>query len=323
VIVLEASRPPIDKACGEGLLPGTLTALRHLGVRLPSYSGHPFRGIRFIRNSICATADFSAGYGLGLRRTDLQRALIERAIELEIDLRWNVKKANEFTGGKLIIGADGQNSAIRRRGFEEIEVRKRYGFRRHFATPPWSNYVEVYWGNGRQIYVTPVSPREVGVALLSDHAHERLADVLPQFPMLSQRLATAAPTRVEKGALTVMRRLRRVSRENLILLGDASGSVDAITGEGIGLALEQAIALGAAFRANNLAQYERAHRRILRRPRVMARALLCLARHPALQSAAISLFARYPALFRKLLAFHVGQTLPASRSCTCSPLEIG
>ncbi len=87
----------------------------------------------------------------------------------------------------------------------------------------------------------------------------------------------------ERGAVTVMRRLRRVYRGRTALIGDASGSVDAITGEGMGLAFRQALALADALVADNLDQYQAAHRRLARRPAFMAQLMLMLDRFPRLR----------------------------------------
>jgi flavin-dependent dehydrogenase len=91
------------------------------------------------------------------------------------------------------------------------------------------------------------------------------------------------------------------------LLGDASGSVDAITGEGLGLAFRQALALAEALAAGNLDLYETAHRRLARRPTFMADLLLLLDGRPGLQYRALHYLARHPQVFRYLLAWHVGQ----------------
>lgn len=303
VRVLETNRPPIDKACGEGLMPDTLEALHALGIRLSG--GFPLRGIRFISAGTKAQADFTNGHGLGLRRTLLHQALIARASELNIDLHWNTPHGFP-RDARLLVGADGQNSRIRRaEGFSQKQVSCRYGFRCHYALEPWCEYVEVYWDKRRQIYVTPVAPDQIDVALLTHNPPERLQNVLPHFPALFARLQNARRVSSEMGALTTTRVLRNVCRDHLALIGDASGSVDAITGEGIGLAVRQAIALAEALRKGDLAAYEVSHRRIMRRPRIMARLLLLMSRSTALQKIVIPVFARAPLVFDALLAAHV------------------
>ncbi|WP_448316388.1 NAD(P)/FAD-dependent oxidoreductase, partial [Streptomyces sp. CO7] len=46
VVVAEPRSAPIDKACGEGLMPGAVRALARLGLRVP---GHPLTGIRYVQ----------------------------------------------------------------------------------------------------------------------------------------------------------------------------------------------------------------------------------------------------------------------------------
>ena len=71
-------------------------------------------------------------------------------------------------------------------------------------------------------------------------------------------------------------RLAAVTKGNVALLGDASGTVDAITGEGLHLAFRQAAALAEALAAGDLSPYAAAHRRLQKMPQLMARLLLLL-----------------------------------------------
>jgi len=152
-----------------------------------------------------------------------------------------------------------------------------------------------------------VAPDEVCAALLTRHPHLRLDAALPCFPDLAQRFQGAETLSEERGALTYTRRLRRIYRGRTALIGDASGSVDAITGEGMGLAFRQAPALADALVADNLDQYQAAHRRLSRRPAFMAQLMLTLDRFPRLRPRALRAFASEPEIFESLLAMHVGE----------------
>jgi flavin-dependent dehydrogenase len=90
------------------------------------------------------------------------------------------------------------------------------------------------------------------------------------------------------------------------LIGDASGSVDAVTGEGISIAIKQAHALAAAVERDDLAHYQRAHRSLMRRPQIMASLLLLLDRNAQLQRLALAGLMQAPPVFRYLLGMHVG-----------------
>jgi flavin-dependent dehydrogenase len=166
--------------------------------------------------------------------------------------------------------------------------------------------MEIYWGEGCQIYVTPVAPNEVCVALISRTPGLRLQEALQRFfPILRERLpATAAASR-ERGAVSPTLRLGSVVRGNVALIGDASGSVDSITGEGMCLGFRQAEVLAKALKEGNLASYNRAHPRLALRPHWMAQTMLVLDRGPAVRRWALGAMSAQPWIFRKLLAVHV------------------
>jgi flavin-dependent dehydrogenase len=216
---------------------------------------------------------------------------------------------------RWVIGADGQNSRVRHWvGLDAARHESaRYGFRRHYRVAPWTDHMEIYWGSGCQMYVTPVGTQEVCVAVISRDSHLRFDSALPQFPALGNRLARASAFTVERGSVSASRRLRGVFRGRTVLIGDASGSVDAITGEGLSLSFHQALALADALVNDDLAAYQSAHRRLARRPAFMASLMLSLDRHPWLRPPVLRGMAFEPAIFSKLLAVHVGSAsqLPA------------
>jgi len=318
VVVVDCAVPPIDKACGEGLMPDALLALKQLGIDVPDRVGFPFRGIRFADRHSSVCAEFPSGLARGVRRTFLHDLLIQHATSLGISLIWNAKHVQLQPGGislgsrflhaDLIVGADGQNSQIRRQsGLDEVTgERRRYGFRRHYRIAPWSSYMELHWGPKSQIYVTPVGPDEVCLAVMSRDSKLRLEDALSDFPELQNHLTSAERVSSEMGAPSMSRSLRSVFRENLALIGDASGSVDAITGEGICVSIKQAHALAASVASGNLGTYQQFHRKLMKRPQQMASLMLILERSGQLQRRTLAGLAQNPAIFRSLLAIHVG-----------------
>ena len=307
VTLLDRATPPIDKACGEGLLPDSLVALSRLGITLPCNSGYAFQGIRFSDGHSMVAAQFPHGHAIGLRRTMLHTLLMNRAIELGVSLQWGVRHTDHLNCD-LIVGADGGNSTVRaqaglNRGSKESH---RYGFRQHFQIAPWSDHVEVHWGQQSQLYITPISNDQVGIAVVSRNKQFRLRDSLLDFPEVRERLRAAVPLSAERGSLSTMRRLPAVHNSRVVLVGDASGSVDVITGEGIGLSFQQALALAQSFKRVGLDYYAKAHARIDRRPRIMARLLLLLGANTKLRRPALAGLSLCPSIFSSLLAFHVG-----------------
>lgn len=322
VTVVDGAKPPIDKACGEGLMPNTLEALRELGVVISPGDGQLFRGIRFVDAVSSAEASFLGVSGMGLRRTVLHQKMVEHAQDCGVTLRWNtpvagLSESGAIVGGaalqaRWIIGADGIHSRVRRwigldkDGRQEV----RFAQRQHYRVKAWTEYMEIHWGQTMQAYVTPLGNGETCVALISRDPKMRLENAWPEFPTLAANLRDAVPSSTERGAVTVTRRLNRVYRGNIALVGDASGSVDAITGEGLCLSFRQAIALADALKTGKLEKYQIAHRSFEQRPHIMGRLLLALDRYPSLRRRALKALRDDPELFSHLLEIHRGENSP-------------
>jgi menaquinone-9 beta-reductase len=321
VVVSDTARPPIDKACGEGLLPASIEALSSLGVDLSLVESFSLHGIRFL-GSTCPEAVFSQAIGLGIRRTVLHSLLLQHAEAAGVRFLWNstfrgiqgssVLLDSRSIRPKWIVGADGYNSQVRlSAGLDRQAIRsKRLGLRQHFHTTPWSHFVEVYWGEQAQAYVTPVAADEICVAIVSRHKLPPFPVALASFPDLVDRLKDGSPSDSPRGHLTEDCSLRRVTAGNVALIGDASGSVDAITGEGLALAFRQAVALSQALSENDLGLYEAAHRKIVHLPHMMSRALLLMDTFPSLRDRALAAFHHEPSLFHSILALHVSNSPP-------------
>ncbi len=322
MILLEAAQPPIDKACGEGLMPDGADLLLQIGVDLEGVETRPFRGIRYLDGGFIAEGVFPGKSGLGIRRTVLHNALVTRAVELGVDLRWGVRvrglSADIFetdigpVTGNWLVGADGRVSRVRRwAGLDGRPARRRrVGLRRHYEIEPWNDLVEVYWVDGYEAYVTPVGERLVGVALLSDGGRVDFDSDLGRFPALVRRIARAPAASRDRGAGPLEQRCRRVVGENLALVGDASGYLDAITGEGLALSFHQAFALVEALRAGDLTEYARSHRRIRRYPIAITRLLLLVERRPRLRRRVMRSLAGDPTLMSRFLALKMRRPAP-------------
>jgi flavin-dependent dehydrogenase len=319
VLVADGAHPPIDKACGEGLMPDSLVALSRLGVAFDRDQSFSFRGIRFLGEGTSVEATFPGERGIGVRRLRLHQLLINRAQDLGVTLAWGTPVTGVSVdaaslgyrriASRWIIGADGERSTVRRRvGLDRARSESfRFGFRRHVQIPPWTDFMEIHWGPDCQAYVTPVGRQEVCIAAITRDPHLRLDAALSCFPELCRRLEGTSSSTRERGAVTASRSLRRVFRGSTALIGDASGSVDAITGQGLGLAFQQALALADALASGDLAAYQTEHRRLARRPAFMAELMLSLERFSWLRPRVLGALAADPAIFAQLLAMHVGE----------------
>ncbi len=123
-IVADVARPPIDKACGEGLMPDGLAALRDLGVGVDASEGSAFRGVRFLQDGTAVNANFPAGQGIGLRRSVLHQKMVEQARDAGVSFLWQTPVAGLCPGGvvvggnvvtaRWVVGADGMRSQVRK-----------------------------------------------------------------------------------------------------------------------------------------------------------------------------------------------------------------
>jgi 2-polyprenyl-6-methoxyphenol hydroxylase-like FAD-dependent oxidoreductase len=299
-------------------LPQGVAALRALGISLPPDSTLPFRGIRFVDGEHSARAEFAGAPGFSMRRSKLHQFLLSRAFEAGVEFRWgqhvttidedSVTTVHEKYRYRWLVGADGQNSQVRRwAGLNPRTAgRNRYGFCTHFRVKPWSDVAEVYWARGCQIFVTPMAGEEVCVAVISRDRGVRLEGALPQFPALAARLKDTNPTTKESGDTTSLRILPAVARGRVTLIGDASGTVDAVTGHGLSLSFQQAVPLAEAMILRDLTHYQRVHKRISSVPILMTRLMLLLAGSDWMRQRTIRLFEKSPGLFSRMLAIHTG-----------------
>ncbi len=350
-VVCEKRSLPADKACGEGIMPTGLAYLERLGIKrhLRRESYFPFEGIRyFSAKGKTARAVFREGAGWGIPRLELSRALLERAGELDcLEIRTEMRatpvqvdgrgenKLLQVNVGKdcirtrLLVGADGLNSTVRRwAGLEGSKgAQQRWGARQHFQIAPWSRDVEVYWNDDLEAYITPCGENLVGVAFLWDrkrHPHlpggDRLIPaLLKAFPALTERLTDAPAVDTALAAGPMERHTIRQLTDGVLLIGDAAGYLDALTGEGISLALAQALALDETvvpilvesgrkeiLPRRDLLAYEQAYQAMIRPYYQVTHLALWLSHHPSLLEQAVTFLSRQPALFQSLLSANMG-----------------
>ena len=305
VVVREPRTGPIDKACGEGLMPGAVAELAALDVHP---RGRELSGIRYLDGNgegPGATARFARGPGRGVRRTVLHDALAARVSDAGIVVDPRPVARVDDAGDHLLVdgeparhlvAADGLHSPVRRLVGLDAPVagRRRFGQRCHVQQAPWSSYVEVHWSSRAEAYVTPVADDLVGVAVLGA-AGSRFEELIDDFPLLQQRL-TGPRTRV-MGAGPLRQRARSRSAGRVLLVGDAGGYVDALTGEGIALGLAQARVAVACIADGRTENYDRLAGRLGLRHELLTHALLRATAHAAVRRRLVPAASRLPWLF--------------------------
>jgi flavin-dependent dehydrogenase len=311
VTVVEPRSTPVDKACGEGLMPSAVRGLRDIGVEV---DGHPVTGIGYIAGDRRVEARFPHGPGLGVRRTALHAVLAARAETVGVQrLSGRVDAVSQHpthveaagVQARWLIAADGLHSSVRRAVGLERASRgaARYGLRRHFAVTPWSDLVEVHWSAHAEAYVTPVGDNLVGVALLCGTAGHRrgYAESLADFPDLSARLLGAQPVTPVRGAGPLRQAARAPSRGRVLLVGDAAGYVDALTGEGLATGLATASAAVHAVLQGRSEAYDARWRAATRRYRWITLSLLAAANRPTVRRAIVPSAVHAPWVFSRLV----------------------
>ena len=215
---------------------------------------------------------------------------------------------------RLVVAADGLHSSLRRASGLEAPAgaRRRFALRQHYAIPPWSDFVEVYIDPLGEAVATPVSDRCVGVNFVwedGDFARPSIEALTDRFPALKQRLGDASVTSSIKGAGPMKQRAIRRNADRMVLVGDAAGFVDSISGDGLSIAFNSAIILGRHLsrilargaRRESMRGYEREARRLYRGYWLVTNGLLAIARHPRARRTIINSLMRHPEMFRAMM----------------------
>jgi len=294
VSVVDPRSGPIDKACGEGLMPGALQMLGRWGIDPP---GRPLLGVRYQSGSTQIEHHFPGSPGRGVRRLTLHTALTKAAAAHEVSMLTDQVTQVEHdsdgvhvhlaSGATLsadyVLACDGLHSSVAKsEGLHVTRPTKktsRYGLRQHFNVAPWSDLIGVYYSPSAEVYVTPVADDEVGIAILGAKGLN-LDEALESVPEVAQHIAGATPTSALKGAGPFPQKTRARTNNRVLLVGDSSGYVDAITGEGLRVGFAQAIRAVSALAAGKPSAYEATWRSSTREFRVLTAGLRVLATSP-------------------------------------------
>lgn len=302
-VVVERRPGTLDKACGEGLMPHSLAQLDRLGVTAP---GRTLRGISYHAGATRVDAPFRGGVGRGVRRTTLHAAMSDaaRAAGVKVVQAAAGEITQDADGvqaagmrARYLAAADGLHSAIRRDlGLARPAAGpRRWGIRRHVQMTPWTDNVEVHWSREAEAYVTPVADDCVGIAILSA-GRGGFDSKFAVFDELRERVEghEFSPD-LAAGPLRQQVRARVASR--VLLVGDAAGYVDALTGEGLGLAFSAAEALVDCVVRDRVDEYDRRWRNLTRRYRLLTEALVRAGSVPVVRSRIVPAAAALPWVF--------------------------
>jgi len=317
VVIVEPRNGPLDKACGEALMPGAIDALLRIGV---TPVGHTIAGFAYLNATRSVEYRFTGGQGVGVRRTALSDALMARARDVGVQFcRGTVEsvqqtsncvtmgirtplslEASIYLGASWVLACDGLHSHVRQlvgleRASHRGRTQRRFGLRRHFRVSPWTDLVEVHWARSAEVYVTPVAEDIVGVATLGAPGIDFDREI-GAIPSLQSRLRGVEPVGQLRGAGPLLQKTLRRVEGRVLLVGDSSGYVDALTGEGLRVGFAQAHIAVAALASGDASGYERGWIRCTRDYRMLTTALVRTAQSP-LRSAVVPLASAMPWVF--------------------------
>lgn len=299
VTLFEKAAAPRLKPCGEGILPHGVAALREIAGALPD--APRVRGLRFVVGRESVEADFPEGFGLVARRDRLHAWLLERVGTTPgIDLR--VGTAYRSDGEAFVVGADGVRSGFHRRLPAHAPTVPRVGLSTHFGgIEGITDRVEVFFADVGEIYLAPSGGGEALVAALlyrDRFRRDGLTHLLRTIPELRARTAAAEQTSPLLAAAPLGLRVPRVVADRLLLIGDAAGAPDPITGDGMAMAFSSVAPAVDAIAQGRLAAYQEARADLGRTADRLGRLLLGMGR---LQGRGARALLRRPSLVPTLL----------------------
>jgi flavin-dependent dehydrogenase len=346
VVLVDRARFPRDKACGEGIMPPGVEALRRLGVHghVIATGARPIRGVTYQLHAggprvdvpFPAPPDGGPPEGLGVRRTSFDDALLDavrrepRATVREGERVTRLLRAPQGVAGistiageirsRIVIGADGLHSQIRAwAGLRSrSQARLRYGLAGHWQVDTRGrDAVTVTLAGDHEWYEAPVGPDLLLVSILS---HRSRSQVTARTYAEAARRSVAGLAGAELlsgplGAASFHQRVRTVAEGGVFLVGDASGYDDPTTGDGIaiGMLLAERLAehagelLGGRISAATAERrYATDHARLIRERRRLTQLALFLARSRVLSRRTIVRATSDPRAVAKLVAINCG-----------------
>jgi flavin-dependent dehydrogenase len=322
VALFDPQPGPLDKPCGEGIMPAGVDALLALGFDALVRAGAPLERLRYV---LAGGRELPVEFpraGCALERRELMAALgAALAGEPRVTrLACRVRSERHLRGFELVHGAwrwhartlvaaDGLRGegAGWLRG--EHVVGARYGLRARALARTPLDAVEVHLGRTCELYLTPLPRGRANVAVLADERPAGLdprawfAQALREHPRAAARIGELV-TEPEARALG-RREVLRAAEDGAFLAGDATGGVDPVLGCGVAVALVTGLAASraaAARLAGGGSEVERGYARLVAREtrvrRGLARGLVFLAGRPRLQAGVVEVLTRLPALVR-------------------------
>ncbi len=347
ILLVEKGTFPREKICGEGLMPAGADILQKLGIlsQLRAQGAQAFSGIHFhLPQDRCLKLDFGevsqTTRGWVVPRMVLDESLARFAAQqpgvrlcegFQVLSAHSGPKQVEVTGlyqgkrqthrARLLIGADGIRSRFHHGfGIHRLKRRaRRFALRTSYDQLEGSDLVEVHCCEAGEAYVAPLENGAARITLLLFGSAQRrrgaaLSDLyfekLSLFPRLVQRLKSPYPQGPVQSTGAVSLEVSRGHGQRLLLVGDAAGAVDPVTGQGMTVALKDAQLACQVLKERlaedrlsepDLCQYTRARKGYFRPYFQLSQMLLCAVRHPFLGRQTVRALSHSQTLRQKVL----------------------
>ncbi|MBA3523124.1 MAG: geranylgeranyl reductase family protein [Geodermatophilaceae bacterium] len=321
VLLLDAASFPRDKTCGDGIAAHVIDELVGLGVPSSAWASADVPGLRLSTPSGRAVEQVCARSNRVIRRTDFDAALVGAAVARgailvrhrlrRIDIRSDSVVLDGEIAARVVVGADGANSTVRRllgapAGRSSTVAVAIRGYAPAAADP---SSLVIAFGRSRvpaYAWSFPLADggANVGYGVLDRRAGGSRADLLEGLRRtLPGHEPVASTVRGHQLPLSTGARFHPNGR--VLLTGDAAAMVNPLTGEGIyyaivtgAMAADSAVfgaGAGAAHHAAVQQHFCRHHRhvgvlsRLVRSPRLLDAAINASARHRSVFDAAVEL----------------------------------
>jgi 2-polyprenyl-6-methoxyphenol hydroxylase-like FAD-dependent oxidoreductase len=257
VSLFEKRAFPIDKVCGQGIMPKGHELLKKIGIHFNQENSFEFEGIQYNDKDIRIEGLLSSN-GIAVKRSELSSLLYEKCktnklISIYQEKLCQVEAFNTmsrltFESGlqkefRFVLACDGLNSKVRKLcGVEQISKKRlRYGARFHFKDTRPSNLVQVHWAKNIEAYITPVDRETSEVAFLweypvelpKDGRESQLSFLSSIFPALKNVFKQSQNDFKIYGPFN--KSSKSIRHKNVFFVGDAYHFADGITGEGLSL----------------------------------------------------------------------------------------
>lgn len=269
VVVVEASRGPRDKVCGEFLSPESAQLLKELGAFERVQRHHPPR-IDRVRLTTPDGVRWDAplpGAGFGLSRRAFDADLLEQARAVDAIVRTGTSVTDvrgDLDGGftvetrsagaasrvqaRVVIGAHGKRSSVDRtldRAFLRAPGAF-VGLKAHFRGPSTGSRVELHAFDGGYCGLSAIEEKRTNLCLLVRQSVYQRVGNTPNFvawmteqnPALREWLSSAGQISPWHSIAQVSFAPRAPVDRDVLMAGDSAGLIAPLAGDGMSMALQ-------------------------------------------------------------------------------------